>query len=225
MDRAKRCMAPVLAAFGLAFGIGMPAAADPIPGTNSAPAAVYEVNVLQAELCRSAACTNPYILGSGNQVFDIGSVSAGAEVGQFVDLQNIPLFETWSHVRVTLDTTFTIQGGDANCQTGGGPGTRGAFLAGVAGPGNGTPTQMELPNEAIIPGAYTYASDNIVQTDGDPTFMVTVPLTQPYTCTGEMPRIEVQFDTSQAFGYNAGGGCGGAIFPQPPTITVTAFDP
>ena len=51
---------------------------------------------------------------------------------------------------------------------------------------------------------------------------MTIALAEPYTCTGEMPRVEIQFDTSQAFGYTAG--CG-VMFPQPPTITITAEDP
>lgn len=210
--------------FGSSFG-----KADPIAGTQSGAVTRYDVNVLSVELCRSSSCDNPFVMGSGNKVFDIASVGAGAEVGQFIDLAGIPLHETWTHVRVTLDTTFTIQADDGTCQTSAGAaGTRGAFLAAAASAGTSAARQIELPNQATIRAAggglaaYDYTTNGIVQTDGANTFQMTIAMSSPYICTGEMPRIEVQFDTSQAFGYVAG--CG-VMFPQPPTITITALDP
>ncbi len=202
--------------------------ASPITGTNSGQATRYDVTITKVELCRSATCTAPFVLGSSSKVFDIASASVGEEVGKFIDLEGIPLFQTWSHVRVTMSTSFVISGDDGTCKTNGGSGTRAAFLAGAASGGAVLPATMQLPNQATVqavPGlaGFNYSTYGITQTDGASQFTMTIALASPYTCKGELPRIDVKFDTSQAFGH--GGGACTVTFPQPPTVTITAEDP
>ncbi len=200
--------------------------AGAIGGTTGAAVDRYDVTVTKVELCRSSVCSNPYTLGSGAKVFDIASAAAGGEVGKFIDLSSIPMYQTWSHVRVTMSTTFTISADDGTCQTrAGAAGARGAWTAGAASGGAQAARQLELPNQALVAasiGGFTYSTYGIDQTDGATSFTMTIALSSPYQCKGEMPKIEVKFDTSEAFGYT--GGCA-QMFPQPPTITITATDP
>jgi hypothetical protein len=203
--------------------------AGAITGTTGSQATRYDVTVKKVELCRSSSCSDPFVLGTKTAIFDIASANAGAEVGQFINLEGIPLFQTWSHVRVTLSTTFTITGDDGTCRTNGGTGVRTAFSSGAASGGTALAATMELPNQATVRAAggglatFDYSDYGITQTDGASEFTMTVALSSPYTCKGEMPRVEVGFDTSEGFGHT-GGACN-VIFPQPPTVTITATDP
>ena len=205
-----------------------PTLADAIAGTLSTRPTAYNVTLEKAELCRTAACTNPYVLGSATGTFDISSAAAGAEVGKLIDISGIPLYQTWTHVRVTVSSTFSMAATGA-CQTNGTSVTNRATALGAyanaGAAGGGALQTMVLPNQAVIAAAvagYTYSTNGITQTDGATNFTMTIALTSPYTCKGVMPRIEVQFDTSNAFGYTAA--CTFS-FPQPPTITITATDP
>lgn len=209
------------------------AQAGQITGTSSGRPTTYNVTVTKAELCRTSACANPFVLGTVSGTFDIASANAGQEVGKLIDISGIPLYETWSHVRITVSTTFSLAADDGTCATNGTNNTnRAAALAGLGnavasgGGGAGTLQSFALPNQAAVVAAgvagFQYSTYGVTQTDGASEFTMIVALSSPYTCKGEMPRIEVQFDTSEAFGYD--GGCN-FTFPQPPTITITARDP
>ncbi len=220
--------------FGLGlFSGGHSAEAGEITGTSSGRPNTYNVTVTKAELCRSAACVDPFVLGTVSGTFDIASALAGQEVGKLVDITGVPLYQTWSHVRLTISSTFSLAADDGTCATNGTDNTnRGAVLAGLGnavasgGGGAGTLQTMVLPNQASVIAAgivgFDYSTYGITQTDSASDFTMTVALSAPYTCKGEMPRVQVQFDTAEAFGYN--GGCN-FTFPQPPTITITATDP
>ena len=214
--------------------------AGAITGVPSAAATRYDVTVTKVELCRSTACTNPFTLGSKTKVFDIAAAAVGSDVGTYISLKDIPLWQTWTHVRVTLSTAFTIKGeGTAapGCMTDGSTSAgRGAWAQPAATvAGTSTASVLHLPNQALITalpgmGAFTYSTYGITQVDNATSFTMTVAMTTPYTCKGVMPRIEVKFNTSEGFGYidaNASGTCnaGDAMFPHPPTITITASDP
>lgn len=218
----------VIATVLLAIAFNSSAYAGAITGTTGTSASSYKVTVSKVELCRSSACSNPFVLGQATKVFDIASAAVGSDVGNYISLKNIPLYQTWTHVRVTLSTDFTITANNGTCMTNGNTSAnRGAWAAGTGAGAAGTETAsvLKLPNEALvkasIPG-FTYTTYGIVQTDDATQFTMTVALSTPYVCKGVMPRVAVKFDTSEAFGYTAG--CG-QMFPQPPTITITAFDP
>jgi len=203
--------------------------AGAITGTTGVSASRYDVTVTKVELCQEAACTNTFTLGQTTKTFDIASASAGADVGNYISLKGIPMFRTWSHVRATLSTDFSITANDGTCMTNGNTSAnRGAWAASVAAGAAGTETAsvLKLPNSALVVAAlgagFNYTTYGIIQTDSATSFTMTTALSTPYTCIGKMPRVEIKFDTSAAFGYT--GGCG-QMFPQPPTITITASDP
>lgn len=203
-----------------------------IPGA-SAAADTYNVTVTQVELCRSSACTNPFIMGSGSTTFDIASASAGADVGSYVSTNGIPLWQTWSHVRVTISTTISIAGegtdnGTQLCRTvtGQASGAHTNAGTGTVGAGQGTLQSLIIPNDNVSTLATTdYSAVNMTKTAGADTATITYPLSSPYTCKGVAPRIEVKFDTAAALGLLQTGAGTCAVFPRPPVVTITATDP
>ena len=204
-----------------------------IPGTATS-ADIYEVTITKVELCRTSACSSPFIMGSGNQSFDIAAVTAGQDVGGYVSTEGIPLHQTWSHVRVTISTTINIAGegldnGGQSCHTvtGQANGAHTGIGTGTVAAGvQGTTQALVIPNDNVG-GLSTadYTAYNLSKTAGASTATVTYPLTSPYTCKGDSPRIEVQFNTNEALGlFQTGAGtCG--VFPRPPSVTITATDP
>lgn len=222
----KRIMASCLA--GLVLLPGMAQAA--IPGTAAQPS-LYEVTVTQVELCSDAACTTSYIAGSGSQSFDISAATAGADVGSYADLSGIPLFQTWSHVRVTISTTINVgatwNDGTDNCGTSN-PAQASSHAQTYQAPANGTatPAAFVIPNVGFSGiTAADFSAFNLSKSNGAGTATITYPLNAPYTCKGVMPRIEVEFNTSQAFGFIDPGAGQCAAFPRPPEVTITVTDP
>tara|TARA_Y100000741_G_scaffold314353_1_gene259685 strand:+ start:175 stop:1059 length:885 start_codon:yes stop_codon:yes gene_type:complete len=86
-------------------------------------AEVLKVTMRKIELCAGyqggdfddiltdAFCNNPVVIGSGDKVVDIAGVNAGAAAASYGDPALLPLGETYTHMRVTIDRAFTIQSG------------------------------------------------------------------------------------------------------------------
>ena len=84
-------------------------------------AAVFKVTMKKMELCtgyqggdfhnitNSSFCNNPIVVGSGDKVVDIASVNAGAAAASYGNAALLPLGETYTHLRVTIDKKFTIK--------------------------------------------------------------------------------------------------------------------
>ncbi|PCI38140.1 MAG: hypothetical protein COB46_12105 [Rhodospirillaceae bacterium] len=206
-----------------------------IPGTSARPA-VYEVTVKKVELCQDSACNVAFTIGESDKAFDISSATAGADVGNYIDISNIPLYQTWSHVRVTISSTFSVGAiwtdGDGDACGTSNPTQASGHAAVYAGSVGGTATAADfvIPNVGFSGIAQSdYDTFNLTKANGAATATIIYPLTASYTCKGIMPRVEVQFDTSAGFGYVAGtaAGVGTACqaFPMPPTITITVTDP
>ena len=82
---------------------------------------VYKVTMRKIELCTgytvvdfdnvntNDACHNAVVIGSGDKVVDIASVTAGAAAASYGDPALLPLGETYTHMRVTIDRKFTIK--------------------------------------------------------------------------------------------------------------------
>ena len=210
---------------GLALATG--GAQATIPGTTAA-ADQYEVTVTKVELCRTSACSSPFVMGTGSKMFDIAAVSAGADVGQYVSTDGIPLYQTWSYVRVTISTTVSIAGegtdnGAQACRTVTGQASGSHTNVGA---GQGTLQDLLIPNDNVSTlTTADYTTYNLSKTAGASTATVLYPLSSPYTCKGKAPRIEVKFDTGAALGLvqTGAGTCG--VFPRPPVVTITASDP
>ena len=64
-----------------------------------------------ADILTDAFCNNPVVIGSGDQVVDIAGVNAGATAASYGDPALLPLGQTYTHMRVTIDKKFTIKSG------------------------------------------------------------------------------------------------------------------
>ena len=87
-------------------------------------ASVYKVTMKKLELCTASTgvtvCTGAVVIGEGAKVVDIASVDAGAVAGSYGNAALLPLGETYTHMRVTIDRKFTIKTSSA-IDTGGTP--------------------------------------------------------------------------------------------------------
>ena len=74
---------------------------------------VYKVTMKKVELCTAStsvsSCVGSVTVGDTSKVVDIASVSAGAAAATFGDPALLPLGETYTHMRVTIDRKFTIK--------------------------------------------------------------------------------------------------------------------
>ena len=92
-----------------------------IAATATGNADVYKVIMRKVELCTgytvvdfddvgtAAACQNAVTIGSGDKEVDIASVSAGSAAANYGDPALLPLGETYTHMRVTVDRKFIIR--------------------------------------------------------------------------------------------------------------------
>jgi len=78
---------------------------------------VYKVTMRKVELCTDSVgvsdCQNAVTIGSGDKVVDIASVDAGTAAGSYGDPALLPLGETYTHMRVTIDRKFVIKNSTA----------------------------------------------------------------------------------------------------------------
>ena len=74
---------------------------------------VYKVTMRKVELCTAStgvtSCENAVVIGSGDKEVDIASVSAGSAAASYGDPALLPLGETYTHMRVTIDRKFIIK--------------------------------------------------------------------------------------------------------------------
>lgn len=83
--------------------------------STSGPAAVYKVTMKKVELCTSSTsvtnCANSVTIGTGDKVVDIASVGSGSVAAAYGDPALLPLGETYTHMRVTVDRKFVMKSG------------------------------------------------------------------------------------------------------------------
>ena len=81
--------------------------------STSGPAEVYKVTMKKVELCTSSTsvtdCTNSVTIGTGDKVVDVAAVGQGAVAAAYGDPALLPLGETYTHMRVTVDRKFVIK--------------------------------------------------------------------------------------------------------------------
>ena len=78
---------------------------------------VYKVTMRKVELCTGStgvsSCDNAVVIGTGDKEVDIASVDAGASAANYGEPALLPLGETYTHMRVTIDRKFTIRNSTA----------------------------------------------------------------------------------------------------------------
>ncbi len=183
--------------------------------TGTGKATEYIVKMQKVELCEDSACATSTTVGDSSMSVDIASVSAGADIGSYAPTTGLPLGTTFTHLRVTINRSFTVTGtvtiSSTVCATDGGTDNTATNLL-DAGTGTATSTSMYLVNAATydasdgstggsdITMAYsspTYATSMTVS--GETAVMIYA-LTSPYTVGIKSPVIKVVFNTNTALG-------------------------
>ena len=79
-------------------------------------AAVYKVTMRKVEMCTGSTgvtnCDGAVTIGSGDKTVDIAAVGAGSAAASYGKPALLPLGETYTHMRVTIDRKFTIKSGE-----------------------------------------------------------------------------------------------------------------
>ena len=125
---------------------------------------VYKVTMKKVELCTAStsvsSCVGSVTVGDTSKVVDIASVSAGAAAASFGDPALLPLGETYTHMRVTIDRKFTIKadlevsGVTDNCTTT-------AALSGSSYPGGSLSGNEKYDRPPIIADGGTAAEADL----------------------------------------------------------------
>ena len=175
----------------------------------------YEVTMKKVELCTDLACTSPFTLGEKTMAADIVPSEGGKDVANYASTSGIPVGIVYTHLRVTLDRTFSITGnvtvGSKECATDGGNNADATTM--TLGTDGGTPAE-----ESDLDISYaTPSSAKSISVSGDNALLV-YELTSPYQKTLRAPVIKIAFDTSEAISANDEG-C--AMWIEEPTVSIT----
>lgn len=192
-------------------------------------ASSYTISMTSIELCSSAACSDPILLGSGSKDFDIASAAVGSAIGSYASTSGLPIGRTFTHVRVTLSRIIKIAGNagqpggvSADCITDGTPGTAAAGAVLTEG-GTLAVSDLVVPNIGAFggqPDVAAYAAQGITLVDGT-TFQFLIALTSPTTVGTTPPNIDIAFQTQNAVAAVNDGSNDCRMFPQPPVVTLT----
>ncbi|PPR47670.1 MAG: hypothetical protein CFH19_00280 [Alphaproteobacteria bacterium MarineAlpha5_Bin9] len=200
----------------------------------------YEVTMKKVELCTSSSCSSPTVVATGSQSVNVASLSAGAEAAAFGSTSGLPIGTSFTHLRVTLNRSFTIEGevnvsGDNWCSTdSSAAGTATALHRGTLktdnSPTDGTDQTLYLADAATNYGdgnditiSYASPSSAVSITIGSPSsseVQLIYKLTSTYIAGPIAPKIKVSFDTSTALGAGISDSkC--EMWPQEPIVTIS----
>ena len=215
-------------------------------GTWTGPATQYTVKVKKVELCTDSSCSTAHTLVTKTAAMDIASAAVGAAVGSYASTMTLPpMGVSYTHMRSTIDRTFTIKGYGLSassgqyCYTDGSVGTKTALAAGThttsatTAASSATASALELPStganavtvrSADGPGTTTMSYGSEISLSGDD-MLYTKALSIPYTYYGQTPSIDISFGTLNAVssiemqGGDVDGDCN--LMPGEPTMKIT----
>ena len=198
---------------------------------------VYKITMLKVELCSSSACSNSTVIANSASTFDIASVSAGANVGSWVNNFSLAVGKTYTHVKATMSSKMVISGYTTNslissdyCVTNSNPVTASTHTAPALTNGSNSKSSGEMvfytPN--MISAWYgdqtsLFSSNGLEKTDDSSFFTFTEALSAPYTASAtSTPKIKVTFDVtdqlrSVQFGANT---CNIYVLPASSKVTI-----
>jgi len=203
----------------------------------------YVTSMKKFELCTSSACTTTTLLGEKNQDFDIASATAGADVGSYISSFALEVGTTYTHVRATIGTTFTVAGyitddntnsiSENYCVTVASPSTASSHTSPAIQAGSNSTTTADMswtvPNRLDADnGSFygdldaSYTTNGITKTNGASTFTWIGALSSSYTPTAtSAPKFTMSFDVTNKLGHagDGSGNCG--IYMLPPAVTIS----
>ena len=181
--------------------------------TSCHPATQYEVEIQKVELCKSATCTNAVTVASSTASFDIGSVGAGAAVGNYANLDSVPA-GVYTHVRTTISPTITFT---ASAST--------ATPAGNCTSGRTNFAETYDTTEVTSAELTSNSSFGISWNSGNTAFEHLYELTTAVAISksGSLPQIQVDFATQQA-ALCIGPAGSANMYPGIPDIDIRVFN-
>ena len=206
----------------------------------SGSADTYTVTMLKVELCTEVTCSSPTIVAEGSQGVNIASLTAGSEAAKFGSTSGLPIGTIFTHLRVTLDRTFTISGtvtdgSNGTCTTDGSTEANATTMhIGTKDDTSGkTNTTFEIVDNGSygsggnISIAYSSPSSAVSMKVGAPAahmMQLIYALSSSYTVGIVAPKVKVSFDVSTAVGgaVDAGGTC--RMWPNEPTVSISLTD-
>ena len=189
----------------------------------------YQLTMKKAELCTSSACTTTTVLAEKDATFNIASASAGADVGNWITSFALEVGTTYTHIKATISTTFTIAGyttnsdiSSDNCLTAASPNTASGHAQGpiVAGSSSTSGADMSwiLPNKLN-------ADNGVTKTTAASTFAWIGALSSAYTpSANSAPKITIKFDVTNQLKSTQAGADTCYMWIEPPTVGVTLSD-
>ena len=209
----------------------------------------YETTLTKFELCTSSDCSTTTLIGEKTAIFNIASATAGADVGSWITSFALEVGTTYTHVRATINTTFTIAGyitdDDSNgltadyCVTAASPVTDSSHTspAIVAESSSTTNADMSwvVPNRLDADNGSFYGdldssftTNGITKTNGASTFTWIGALASAYTPTANSsPKFTMSFDVTnqlQASGVSDGSQYDCGIYVKPPAVSISLSD-
>ena len=203
----------------------------------------YEVTMKKVELCTSSACTTTTVLAEKDGTFDIASASAGADVGSWITGYALEIGTTYTHIKATISSTFTIAGyttnsdiSSDNCLTAASPNTASGHAQGpiVAGSSSTTGADMSwiIPNKLNADNGSPYgdlsssfSTNGITKSNASSTFTWIGALSSSYTPTASSsPKITIKFDVTNQLKSTQAGADTCYMWIEPPTVGVTLTD-
>jgi hypothetical protein len=212
-------------------------------GNDANTPSVYKVTMTKLELCSSSACADSTILTESSGTFNIASASAGADVGSWITSFNLEVGKTYTHIKATINTTFTVSGYTANasisssyCVTESSPNTDSDHAAAAIVDGSNSTTSAEMswvvPNEADADnGAFygdlssDFSTGNITKTNNASSFTWLGTLAAPYTPNiNSAPKIKISFDVDHQLRSQQQAADACYMWVLPPTVSVSLTD-
>ena len=210
---------------------------------NIATPTKYQLTMKKVELCSSITCSNSTVLAEKDGTFNIASTSAGADVGNWITAFALEVGRTYTHIKATISTTFTIAGyttnsdiSSDNCLTAASPNTASDHAQGpiVAGSSSTSGADMSwiLPNKLDADNGSPYGdlttsfSDNgVTKGNAASTFIWTGALSSSYIpTTNSAPKITIKFDVTNQLKSTQAGADTCYMWIEPPTVGVTLSD-
>tara|TARA_B100001059_G_scaffold227695_1_gene257858 strand:- start:128 stop:841 length:714 start_codon:yes stop_codon:yes gene_type:complete len=204
---------------------------------------VYKVTMTKLELCSSSSCTTPTILTETSGTFNIASATAGADVGSWITSFDLEVGKTYTHIRATITSTFTISGYTSNasisssyCVTESSPNTASDHAVAAIIDGSNSTTSAEMswvvPNKEDGDNGGFYgdlSSDfntgNITKTNNATTFTWLGTLTSAYTPNiKSAPKIKISFDVDHQLRSQQQAADACYMWVLPPTVSVSLTD-
>lgn len=189
--------------FSLASSSAWAACFQDAVATSCHPATQYEIEIQSVELCKSSGCSDPVVVASSSETFDISSVGVGAAVGNYADLDDVPA-GVYTHVRTTISPSITFSADAAgNCAAG-----RSGF------------TEVYDNTEVTDAELTSNSGFGIQWNTGDTAFEHLYELSNPVAISkaGSLPQIQVDFATQEA--ALCIGTPSGLMYPGIPEINI-----